>query len=382
MTLHECFWAERGKLGDVDDVLFEILCRLHELWLDESLDCRDLAWTGGGRRTQAWEDLSDLARADYADDVERQAAFETFYLAHRHLFVRDAPLTERWDILGIREDKDAAWGRFSSRAEEEGPPLREQNAQREEDRQRTVRAILSRLRGLREAIYSSLLEMVRGYRVLVANCHDAVLLCRLLERDVVREVGRRLYVRGATTSVEHARLLGSLEIVNWLESRIATDELVQTISERKEVYRRWQRYAPPPEMELEDRSTDGGVPENALQGQAVSPGVAGGSARIVDTVGEATEVRPGDVLVCHEPLFELSPLFSIVSAVVAEGGGLLDHAGVLVREYRIPAVFGVRGATDSLHEGEPVEVDGRRGLVIPRLPERSDLAADMDALER
>jgi hypothetical protein len=80
MTIHECFWAERGKLGDVDDVLFEILCRLHELWLDESLDCRDLAWTRDDRRIGAWEDLSDLARADYANDAERQATFET--LAH------------------------------------------------------------------------------------------------------------------------------------------------------------------------------------------------------------------------------------------------------------------------------------------------------------
>jgi phosphohistidine swiveling domain-containing protein len=295
--------------------------------------------------------------------------------------VRDASLTERWDILDIREDRDAAWDRFSSCVEEEGPPLREQNAQRDEDRQRTERDILSRLRGLREVIYSSLLETVRGYKVLVANCHDAVLLCRLLERDVVREVGRRLYIRGATTSAKDAHLMGSLEIVNWLEGRIATDELVRTIAERKEVYRRWQRYAPPPEMEFEDRSTDKAVPENALQGQAVSPGVAGGSARIVHTVGEATEVRPGDVLVCREPLFELSPLFNIVSAVVAEEGGLLDHAGVLVREYGIPAVFGVQGATRSLREGERIEVDGRRGLVIQSVREKRNLAADMDMLE-
>ncbi|NLD72824.1 MAG: hypothetical protein GX649_08920, partial [Chloroflexi bacterium] len=63
--------------------------------------------------------------------------------------------------------------------------------------------------------------------------------------------------------------------------------------------------------------------------------------------------------------FELSPLFGIVAAVVAESGGLLDHAATLAREYDVPAVFGVEHATERLHNGQEVGVDAVEGLVVP-----------------
>ena len=86
--------------------------------------------------------------------------------------------------------------------------------------------------------------------------------------------------------------------------------------------------------------------------------------RIVRTLGEATQVLPG-VLVCPEPLFELSPLFGMVSAVIAESGGLLDHAATLAREYDVPAVFGVDHATSRLHNGQEVAVDATDGVIVP-----------------
>lgn len=383
MTLHERFWAQRGRLGDVDEVLFEILCRLHERWLDESLDCRDLVWTPDDRRTRAEEALSDLARAEHVNIDEREEVFETFFRTHRHLFVPDKPLVGWQDMCDFGADREAAWARFSAWGKKDQPPLSERNAQREANRDRMERDVLQRLGRLRGAIYAKVLEMARTYRVLVADCRDAVILCRLLEGDVIREVGRRLYVRGATVSLEHICLLSSLEVLNWLEGSLTTDEIVSIISRRRETYRQWKRYAPAEKMEGKDRPSEKKeeIPDNALCGQAVSPGVAQGPVRIVDTLGEASEVRPGDVLVCHELLFALSPLFSIVSAVIAEEGGLLGHAGVLAREYGVPAVFGVQGATHDLFEGKRVKVDGNRGVVIPRLRRERDYLADMDALD-
>ncbi len=383
MTLHERFWGQRGKLGDVDDVLFDIVCRVHEWWLDESLDCSDLAWTPNDRRTRAEEELADLVHAEYAHVDEREEAFETFFRTCRHLFVPGKPLAGWQDICDIKANREAAWARFSALGKEDEPSLSEQDAQREADRDRMERDILRRLGRVRGAIYAKLMEMARTYRVLVADCRDAVILCRLLERDIVREVGRRLYVWGAITSWENVRLLSSLEILNWLEGSLNTDELVRAVSRRKETFRRWRRYAPSKKMAGEDRTAGetNAVPDNALCGQAVSPGVAQGPVRIVNTLGEASKVRPGDVLVCHELLFALSPLFNIISSVVAEEGGLLDHAGVLAREYGLPAVFGVQGATDELREGKRVEVDGNRGIIIRRSPRERDYLADMDALD-
>jgi len=48
---------------------------------------------------------------------------------------------------------------------------------------------------------------------------------------------------------------------------------------------------------------------------------------------------------------------------VTERGGLLSHAAVIAREYGIPAVLGVRGATEHIRTGDLVSVDGTQGTV-------------------
>jgi len=44
---------------------------------------------------------------------------------------------------------------------------------------------------------------------------------------------------------------------------------------------------------------------------------------------------------------------------------VLDNAATLVREFRLPAVFGVEGATTALSDGERVAVDAANGTVLP-----------------
>jgi pyruvate,water dikinase len=48
---------------------------------------------------------------------------------------------------------------------------------------------------------------------------------------------------------------------------------------------------------------------------------------------------------------------------VTETGGLLSHAAVSAREYGIPAVLAVPGATLLVRDGSSVRVDGGRGTV-------------------
>jgi pyruvate,water dikinase len=82
-------------------------------------------------------------------------------------------------------------------------------------------------------------------------------------------------------------------------------------------------------------------------------------------LSDGARVRPGDVLCSRTPLYDLSPWFGMAAAVVTERGGLLDHAAVLVREYGIPAVFGVQALLKNIEDGDTLWVDGGRGLVQP-----------------
>ena len=58
-----------------------------------------------------------------------------------------------------------------------------------------------------------------------------------------------------------------------------------------------------------------------------------------------------------------TPLFAVASSIVVETGGILSHAAVTAREYGIPAVLGVVGATQNIRDGQMLEVDGAQGTV-------------------
>lgn len=81
------------------------------------------------------------------------------------------------------------------------------------------------------------------------------------------------------------------------------------------------------------------------------------------TLEEATAVLPGEVLVAVTTMPPWTPLFGIAAAVVTETGGPLSHCAIVAREYGIPAVVGVHGATRLIATGQQVTVDGGRGLV-------------------
>ncbi|BCJ77152.1 hypothetical protein CS0771_66960 [Catellatospora sp. IY07-71] len=98
-------------------------------------------------------------------------------------------------------------------------------------------------------------------------------------------------------------------------------------------------------------------------GVASSPGQARGPARLVRSVDEFSRVRPGDVLVCRTTDPAWTPLFRLAAAVVTETGGLLSHAAIVAREFRIPAVVGAAGALSRLIDGAYVVVDGALGTV-------------------
>jgi pyruvate,water dikinase len=100
-----------------------------------------------------------------------------------------------------------------------------------------------------------------------------------------------------------------------------------------------------------------------LQGLGISPGRARGRVRVVRTVDEGSKLEPGDVLVTRAVDPGWTPLFLTASAVVLELGSVLSHGAVVAREYRVPAVVNIEGATKRLRDGQEVTVDGTRGVV-------------------
>jgi phosphohistidine swiveling domain-containing protein len=106
-----------------------------------------------------------------------------------------------------------------------------------------------------------------------------------------------------------------------------------------------------------------GARAGEVRGNAGSPGVARGPAKVVRSLAEADKLQPGDILIAETTAPPWTPLFASVAGVVTDTGGILSHSAVVAREYRIPAVVGAPNATDTFRDGQMVEVDGDKGVV-------------------
>jgi pyruvate,water dikinase len=56
-------------------------------------------------------------------------------------------------------------------------------------------------------------------------------------------------------------------------------------------------------------------------------------------------------------------LFTKISALVTDAGGLVSHPAVLAREFGIPAVIGTSVATQKIKTGDRLRVNGTTGVV-------------------
>ena len=56
-------------------------------------------------------------------------------------------------------------------------------------------------------------------------------------------------------------------------------------------------------------------------------------------------------------------MFVSAGGVVVETGGMLSHAATVAREYGLPAVVNIEGATSIIPEGAMLSIDGATGKV-------------------
>jgi pyruvate,water dikinase len=99
-----------------------------------------------------------------------------------------------------------------------------------------------------------------------------------------------------------------------------------------------------------------------MRGTGTSPGRVTGRARIVEDLSLAN-LKEGDILIARNADPGWTPVLSIVSGMVLEEGGLLNHCSIVARELGIPSIVGVRQATEIIPDGSLIMLDGGLGLV-------------------
>jgi len=129
---------------------------------------------------------------------------------------------------------------------------------------------------------------------------------------------------------------------------------------------RWERYAkekPPPVFLEADDGAESRRGASCLEGLGISSGRVTGPARVLHSPEEGQRLAPGDILVAPATDPGWTSLFLRAGGVVMELGSMLSHGAVVAREYRLPAVVNVIGATETIEEGQVITVDGTQGRV-------------------
>lgn len=185
------------------------------------------------------------------------------------------------------------------------------------------------------------------------------------ERRVVRELTTRLVDHGRLESEGDEWLLSDEELDSMALGRVGPD--ADALGRRRRAWDRARRAPSLPELfsgtpDLDLTPTAEAV-GNLLHGWATSAGRVTGRALVVGDLADARDITREEILVGHSTDPSWTPLFLTVAGIVMEQGGPLSHAAIVAREFGVPAVLNVSGATRRIRTGMTITVDGTRGTV-------------------
>lgn len=149
---------------------------------------------------------------------------------------------------------------------------------------------------------------------------------------------------------------------------LAGADLRERVSERRATFARELGRRQVPLVLLSDGTEPSTPPqsvaqaEGTLQGVPASPGIVTARARVILDPHDA-RLEPGEILVAPSTDPGWTPLFLKAGGLVMDVGGAMAHGAIVAREYGIPAVVGVSGATTRITTGSRLTVNGSTGTI-------------------
>jgi rifampicin phosphotransferase len=186
--------------------------------------------------------------------------------------------------------------------------------------------------------------------------------------------GRRLAAAGALDDPGDAWWLRAHQVeaaVRSLETQPVPDWRALVAGQKAQA--EWQRsLTPPPYLGAPPEPEEPAAPDDEeelpanllVKGWPASPGVVTGRVRRIDPHDMVPDVQPGDIFVAGDCGVLWASLLPIAAAVVLDGSYPGEHPMRVCTEFGIPGIVQAKVATQLLHEGQRVIVDGNRGWVL------------------
>ena len=118
-------------------------------------------------------------------------------------------------------------------------------------------------------------------------------------------------------------------------------------------------YIGKPLADVFDASQNDGV----ITGVPVSNGECEGIVHIVNSAEDANQLKKGEIMVARFTDIGWTPYYSIVNGLITEIGSSLSHGAVVAREYGLPTIVNVKGATKLLKNGDRIVMNASKGTI-------------------
>lgn len=102
--------------------------------------------------------------------------------------------------------------------------------------------------------------------------------------------------------------------------------------------------------------------EKTLYGTPSSAGITKGTAVVVKDACNPPDTK-GKIIVAKMTDPGWVFLLSNSKGIISEKGSLLSHTAIISRELKIPAVVGVKNASELIKDGDIIELDGNSGII-------------------
>jgi phosphohistidine swiveling domain-containing protein len=309
--------------------------------------------------------LWDLARRTRDDPTAEERELTSFLARYGHRAVAEIDLgVPRWaeDPSHLRAAM-ATYRRITDPAQAPDAVF----ARGAREAEAMIATLLARVHGPRRWLARVLLRRVRALGGLREMPKFQIIRVFARGRALLAPIGHELAASGRLARADDLWFLSLPEV----RRAIAGEDMRDLVATRRAEYGREMKRRHIPRLLLSDGTdAEAALAEpsaDGIRGTPASPGVARGSARVLLSP-DGARLEPGEVLVAPATDPGWTPLFLAASALVMEMGGMMSHGAVVAREYGIPAVVGVPGATERIATGDQLVVDGSAGTVSLKTP--------------
>lgn len=231
------------------------------------------------------------------------------------------------------------------------------------------RNVLERLRVLPDGAWKAdeterVIGLIRNFMGYREYPKYAMISRYFIYKQALMREARKLVELGILRDKEDAYYLHFEEFRDMVATR---DVEYRVIEERKVAHELYEKLTPPRIITSDGEIISGSyarenMPEDAIVGLPVSAGTIEGRARVILKMEDA-DLEAGDILVTAFTDPSWTPLFVSIKGLVTEVGGVMTHGAVIAREYGLPAVVGVEGATKLIQDGQRIRVHGTEGYI-------------------